>query len=90
MNWKIGFSKESVSFLDKNGDLSKENVIDLVLRAIGMFSGHRINIDIKKLKGEWNNFYRIRKGRLRVIVSFDFESRSVLIERIDWRGSAYK
>ena len=90
MSWKIGFSKESVSFLNKNGDLSKENVIDLVLRAIGMFSGHRINIDIKKLKGEWEGFYRIRFGKLRIIVEFQFEICGAYIDKIDWRGNAYK
>ncbi len=90
MSWKIGFSKESVSFFNKNGDLSKEDVIDLASRAIGMFSGDRINIDVKKLKGEWDNFYRIRKGKLGIIASFDFESHFALIERIDWRESAYK
>lgn len=90
MNWKIGFSKESVSFLHKNADLSKESVIELSLQAIRIFSGQRINIDIKKLKGEWNGFYRIRKGKIRIIASFDFENRFVFIERIDWRGGAYK
>jgi len=90
MNWKIGFSKESVSFLRENDDFSKESVISLLMQAIKIFSGQRINIDIKKLKGEWNGFYRIRKGKLRIIASFDFEAHFIFIERIDWRGNAYK
>ena len=41
------------------------------------------------MKGEWEGFYRIRKGKWRVIVEFDFNSSSVFIEDIDWRGNIY-
>ena len=46
-------------------------------------------IDIKKMKGEWKGFYRIRKGKWRIIAEFDFDNNSVFIENIDWRGNIY-
>jgi len=49
-----------------------------------------INIDVKKLKGEWKGYFRIRKGRLRIIFSIETSHRSIYVERIDFRGDAYK
>ena len=90
MTWRIGFSKEAVSFLKRDRRLSEADAVGLIEQAVRMFGGERLNVDIKKLKGEWMGFHRIRKGSLRVIVAFDFGEHSALIERIDWRGGAYK
>ena len=29
--------------------------------------GDKINVDVKKLKGNWEGYYRLRKGKLRII-----------------------
>jgi len=89
MNWRIDISKSTETFLDKN-QFTREEVDDLIRKAIHYFQGERININIKKLKGEWAGFYRIRRGRIRIIAEFDFDSSVVFIEEIDWRGSVYK
>jgi len=52
--------------------------------------GESINIDAKKLKGSWKGYFRIRKGKLRIIFSIDTSYRSLYVERIDFRGDAYK
>jgi len=52
--------------------------------------GESINIDVKKLKGEWKGFFRIRKGRLRIIFPVDTSLRFIYVERVDFRGDAYK
>ena len=49
-----------------------------------------MNIDVKKLKGNWKGFHRIRVGKIRVIVEFNFESKVALIERVNFRGGVYK
>ena len=90
MNWKIIFSRDANDFLQENRAFSEVAAVELVKRAIKMFTGERINVNIKKLKGEWTGFHRIKKGKIRVIVLFDFDNFSVFIERIDWRGNAYK
>ena len=89
MNWKLETSRNAEKFLVKN-ELSIEEVRDLVGRGIRYFQGQNINVDIKKLKGEWKGFFRIRTGRIRIIAEFNFENSIVFIEEIDWRGNAYK
>lgn len=89
MNWRIDFSSSSLKFLKQN-NLEENFVVDKIKFAIQKFKGENININIKKLKGEWDGFYRIRFGRLRIIAEFQFEQNRVFIEEIDWRGNVYK
>lgn len=89
MNWQVSFTTNSLKFLSANS-ITKEEIFELITLSVKRFRGENINVDIKKLKGVWAGFYRIRKGKLRIIVEFDFDNASVLVEEIDWRGSAYK
>jgi len=89
MNWSINFSANSLKFIKKN-NLEENVIIDKIKLALRQFQGENINVDIKKLSGKWEGFYRIRAGRLRIIVEFQFEQTQVYIEEIDWRGNAYK
>ncbi len=89
MNWEIKYSRESVKFLIKNN--LKERDLDTSLsKAINKFRGKNINIDIKKMKGDWIGFYRLREGKIRIIFSIDFEMQSIYVDRIDFRGDIYK
>lgn len=89
MNWKIDFSKDSLKFLEQNS-LKEDIIIDKVKLALRKFKGENVNINIKKLRGKWEGFYRIRSGKLRTILECQFENYRVYIEKIVWRGSAYK
>lgn len=89
MNWDIAFSKQAEKFLDKNM-ISRKDVFELTRSALKKFQGEKVNIDVKKLKREWEGFHRIRKGEARIIAEFDFDNLSVFVEVIDWRGGAYK
>lgn len=89
MSWRVAFSSDALKFLACNS-ISEEVITKKVAEAIRMFQGERVNINIKKLGGEWEGFYRIRKGKLRIIVEFRFESYLAYIEQIDWRGNVYK
>jgi len=89
MTWRIDLSKNAEKFLSKN-ELTIIEVRELVGRAVRYFRGEDINIDIKKLKGSWQGFYRVRTGRIRIIAEFNFEHSVIFIEEIDWRGNAYK
>jgi len=62
-------------------------LIEFFLRKV---RGESISVDVRKLKGEWKGYFRIRKGRLRVIFSVDFNDRVLYVERVDFRGKAYK
>ena len=89
MNWHIDFSSSSLKFLKQN-NLEENFVIDEIKFALRKFRGEDININIKKLGGKWEGFYRIRSGRLRIIMEFQFRTNRVHVEEIDWRGNVYK
>ncbi|HEX9722077.1 MAG TPA: hypothetical protein VGA53_02330 [Candidatus Paceibacterota bacterium] len=88
MKWKIETSKNAEKFLAKN-QLSKNEVFDLIGRAIRRLREEQANVNMKKLTGEWTGFYRIRRGKIRIIAEFRFEDSVVFIEEIDWRGNIY-
>lgn len=88
MSWHIDFSASSLKFLKKN-NLEENFILDKIQLTLRKFRGENINIDIKKLRGEWEGFYRIRSGKLRIIVEFQFEYCRAYIEEIDWRGNVY-
>jgi len=89
MSWRIDFSSNSLKFLKKN-NLEENFIIEKIKLVLLRFKGEKVNVDVKKLKGKWEGFYRIRSGRLRVIAEFQFEKNRIYIEEIDWRGNAYK
>lgn len=89
MSWRLDISKSAEKFLAKN-NLAVEEIRELTGKAIRYFWGEDVNVDIKKLKGKWVGFYRIRSGRMRIIAEFDFDHSAVFVEEIDWRGNVYK
>ena len=89
MSWHIDFSSSSLKFLKQN-NLEENFVINEIKFVLRKFKGEDININIKKLSGKWEGFYRIRSGRLRIIAEFQFRTNRVYIEEIDWRGNVYK
>ena len=66
-------------------DKIRNSITDFIRK----ISGAKINIDIKKLKGEWLGFYRIRKGKIRIILTMDAETKSIFIDAVDFRGNVY-
>ena len=53
-------------------------------------NGENINIDLRKLVGNWKGYYRIRISQIRVIFKVFKEDREIYVEKIDFRGSIYK
>ena len=47
-------------------------------------------LDIKKMKGEWEGFYRLRVGKIRVIFTVSLDSTDLEIYTIGTRGDVYK
>lgn len=89
MKWSIALSHDANAFLERS-TVTEEEVFDCIRKSLLKFNGENVNVDVKKLKGAWAGFHRIRKGKMRIIAEFNFDSRSVLIEQIDWRGSVYR
>jgi mRNA-degrading endonuclease RelE of RelBE toxin-antitoxin system len=88
MKWTIEYSRDADRFIQAEGiQGAVRNQIEGFLRKL---RGEPVNIDVKKLKGEWKGYFRIRKGKLRIIFSIDNAGRSIYIERVDFRGDVYK
>jgi len=90
---KIEFSKKSTKFLEKLDEKNKEKV-RLKIRSFVLSLEEGIipfrELNIKKLKGEWRDFYRMRLGNIRIIFRIDIEKNKLIIYEIDYRGNAYK
>ena len=88
MKWSVEYSKRANDFIEKHG--LKDKVQNSIRNFILRITGSNINIDAKKLKGEWEGFYRIRKGKVRIILVVDNKSQRVFVDVVDFRGSVYK
>ena len=87
MKWSLDYSKSAKKFIDEHkiaGNI-RESLKNLILK----INGEQINIDLKKLKGKWDGFLRIRKGNIRIIVKVFKGEKRVFVERVDFRGNVY-
>lgn len=50
----------------------------------------KLKVDIRKLYGEWEGFYRLRIGEVRVLFSIDEEKEIIRVHAIGYRGDIYK
>ncbi len=47
-----------------------------------------VNVDVKPLRGNWQGYYRTRKGKVRIIFSISEEKTiGVFVHTIDFRGN---
>lgn len=88
MKWNIEYSRQADKFI-KREDIRIE-VRELIERFLKKMRGESISVDVKKLKGKWKGYLRIKKGKLRVIFVVDFQDRVLYVDRVDFRGRAYK
>mgnify|MGYP001092506117 CR=1 FL=1 len=51
--------------------------------------GEDISIDVKKLKGEWKGYYRVRNGKIRIILKVHKDSKVLYIDVVDFRSNVY-
>ena len=49
----------------------------------------QIKIDLKKLKGKWEGYLRIRKGKIRIILKVYKEEKRIFVKKVDFRGNVY-
>ncbi len=52
--------------------------------------GGNVNLNLKKLTGDWAGYFRLRKGKLRVIFEINKIEKNLFIEKVDFRGDVYK
>ena len=90
----IKFRKQALKFLQKTNpeDVKKlqlpikQLLMSIEDKGIIPFSF----LDIKKLKGKWEGFYRLRVGTIRVIFTVNIDNSYLEIYTIGTRGDVYK
>jgi mRNA interferase RelE/StbE len=90
----VRFRKQAFKFLQKS---NPELVIEIQTRLNQIDSALEIQslipfaeLDIKKMKGDWTGYYRLRFGSIRVIFKVDDQSGNIDVYRIGSRGDVYK
>lgn len=90
----VSYSKRSVKFLKKLDESNRTRVRERIALLKHSLEQDGIipfsELDIKQLKGNWNGFYRIRFGKIRIIFKIDEETNILLIYDISFRGNAYE
>ena len=90
----VKFRKQAVKFLQKanSEDVAKiQSQLNQLLTAIEQQGIIPLTeLDIKKMRGEWEGFYRLRVGKIRVIFIVDFDSSQLEVYTIGTRGDVYK
>jgi mRNA interferase RelE/StbE len=88
MKWRIDYSRDAEKFIEK------QNIRGEVREELGKFlmkmKGENVNLDLKKLSGEWEGYYRLKKGRIRIIFEPNRIDKVLFVDRIDFRGDVYK
>ncbi len=91
MKWKILFHREALKDHHSLPANLKERVNSALRRLVESVSeAKELGLDIKKLKGRWEGYYRLRIGNYRVIFKIVWEEHQIRIYRIIKRGAAYK
>jgi len=93
MEWKIRIHRRALKFLEELPD-DKRSLVEGKLRELlealerGVLPHRRL--DIRKLRGEWKDFLRMRVGDIRIIFKIDFNTKTIYIYHIHYRGKVYK
>ena len=90
---KLTYLKKATKFLKRNNAITEAEVDALVIRFIKRhFYGIDVNIDYKQMQGNLSDFYRIRKGAIRIIVTVQNDEIIIeaIIQDIGYRGDIYR
>ncbi len=87
--WKIDLSKQADKFIEKE-NIKEDEILSLIQKFINYSKGLDENVDVKKMKGKWKGYHRIKIGKVRIILKVDFKERQILVDSIDHRGRVYR
>ncbi|MEM2059349.1 MAG: type II toxin-antitoxin system RelE/ParE family toxin [Archaeoglobaceae archaeon] len=92
MEWKLIYHRNAIKFLKKLEKEKREHILDKLYELLNSMEKGILPIrtmDIKRLKGKWEGFFRLRVGELRIIFRIDVESKKILIYNIHFRERSY-
>ncbi len=88
----VVYSKQAKKFLAKNLNAISVDIINaqMQLAMRKLLRREDVAVDVGPLKGQWQRYWRVRVGEIRVIFQFDGNDPIIVkIEKIEYRGSAY-
>ena len=88
IKWRIDYSRDAEKFIQKHN--IQVEVREELKKFLIRIKGEDVNIDLKKLEGKWEGYYRLRKGKIRIIFEVNKNEKVLFVERIDFRGDVYK
>lgn len=90
----IKFRKNAIKFLEKANLEDAEKIQEKISQLLAFVEEQAIipftELDIKKMKGDWEGFYRLRIGKIRIVFTVNTQSGEVEIFTIGARGDVYK
>ncbi len=90
----IKFRKNAIKFLEK-ANIEDTAKIQEKLNQLLIFVEEQgiipfTDLDIKKMKGDWEGFYRLRISKIRITFTVNIDSGEIQIYSIGMRGDVYK
>jgi mRNA interferase RelE/StbE len=90
----IKFRKQAIKFIEKADPETVSRIQDR-LNQLRLFVEEQsiipfTELDIKQMKGDWDGFYRLRLGKVRLIFTVDITSNNIEVYAIGNRGDIYK
>ncbi len=88
MSFKIKAKRRAITFISKISEKQKKKIKELLF----LLKDEPVPVkssDVAKLKG-FDNIYRIRIGKIRIVYEVKWKEKTILIHRISYRKDAYK
>lgn len=90
----IKFRKQAIKFIEKSDPDTIGRIQERLKQLVTSVEEQSIipftELDIKQMKGEWEGFYRLRIGKIRLIFTVDITSCEIEVYAIGSRGDIYK
>lgn len=90
----LKFRKSAIKFLESADSETTANIRQKLNQLVSSVENQSIipfnDLDIKKMKGNWEGYYRLRIGKIRVIFIVDLTLGDIEIYNIGFRGDVYK
>jgi len=90
----IKFRSSATKFLEKASLEDIERIREKLNQILSFVEEQGIiplsELDIKKMKGDWKGFYRLRIGKIRIIFSVNLDFSEIEVYAIGTRGDIYK
>lgn len=90
----LKFRKNAIKFLESVDEKTSEKIRQKLKTLVYSVDTQAIipfnDLDIKKMKGNWEGFYRLRIGTIRIIFTVDLTSGNIEVYKIGFRGDVYQ